>query len=45
MEKSAEAIVLTGNDLGQYPRGFTGKEGPNVILFKIRIGAHVVAYA
>ncbi|WP_158499738.1 MULTISPECIES: hypothetical protein [Zobellia] len=45
MEKSAEVIVLTGNELGQYPRGLTNKEGPNVILFKIRIGAHVVAYA
>jgi len=38
MEKSAEVIVLTGNELGQYSRGLTGKEGPNVILFKIRIG-------
>ncbi|MBU3024089.1 hypothetical protein [Zobellia galactanivorans] len=45
MEKSAEVIVLTDNELGQYPRGLTSKEGPNVILFKIRIGAHVVAYA
>jgi len=45
MEKSAEVIVLTGNELGQYPRGLTGKEGLNVILFKIRIGALVVAYA
>ncbi|MDO6811146.1 hypothetical protein Q4603_21175 [Zobellia galactanivorans] len=45
MEKSAEVIVLTGNELGQNPRGLTSKEGPNVILFKIRIGAHVVAYA
>jgi len=30
MEKSAEVIVLTGNELGQYPRGLTSKEGPNV---------------
>ena len=45
MEKSAEVIVLTGNELGHYPRDLTGKEGPNVILFEIRIGAQVVAYA
>ncbi|WP_157486497.1 hypothetical protein [Maribacter forsetii] len=45
MKKSAEVIVLTGNELGHYPRGLINKEGPNVILFKIRIGAHVVAYA
>ncbi|WP_273567120.1 hypothetical protein [Maribacter halichondriae] len=45
MEKSAEVIVLTGNELGQNPRGLTSKEGLNVILFKIRIGALVVAYA
>ena len=30
MEKSAEVIVLTGNELGKYPRGLTSKEGPNV---------------
>ena len=30
MEKSAEVVVLTGNELGQYPRGLTSKEGPNV---------------
>ncbi len=30
MEKSAEVIVLTGNELGHYPRGLTSKEGPNV---------------
>ena len=45
MEKSAEVIVLIDNELGQYPRGLTSKEGPNVILFEIRIGAQVVAYA
>ena len=45
VEKSAEVIVLTGSELGQYPRGLTSKEGLNVILFKIRIGALVVAYA
>jgi hypothetical protein len=45
MEKSAEVIVLTRNELGQYPRVLTSKEGLNVILFKIRIGAVVVAYA
>ena len=38
MEKSAEVIVLTGNKLGQYPRGLTGKEGPNVNWFLIREG-------
>ena len=38
MENSAEVMVLTGNELGQHPRGLTGKEGPNVILLKIRIG-------
>jgi len=30
MEKSAEVIVLTGNELGHYPRGLTSKEGLNV---------------
>ncbi len=45
MEKPAEVIVLTGNELGQHPRGLTSKEGPNVIPFKIRIGALEVAYA
>ena len=45
MEKSAEVIVLTGNELGQYPRGLTSKEGLNVFLLNIRIGALVVAYA
>lgn len=30
MEKSAEVIVLTGNELGQYPGGLTSKEGLNV---------------
>ena len=38
MEKSAEVIVLTGNELGQYLRGLTSKERPNVVIFKIRIG-------
>ncbi|SIR18152.1 hypothetical protein SAMN05421797_107147 [Maribacter ulvicola] len=28
-----------------YPRAITIREEPKVILFKIRIGAHVVAYA
>ena len=30
MEKSAEVIVLIGNELGQNPGGLTSKEGPNV---------------
>ena len=30
---------------GNNPHGLTSKEGLNVILFKIRIGALVVAYA
>ena len=30
MEKSAEVIVLTGNEQGQPPIGLTSKEGPNV---------------
>ena len=30
MEKSAEVIVLAGNELGQNPRGLTSKEGQNV---------------
>ncbi|WP_262508246.1 hypothetical protein [Zobellia sp. OII3] len=30
MEKSAEVIVLTGNELRQHPRGLTSKEGQNV---------------
>jgi hypothetical protein len=38
MEKSAEVVVLAGNELGQYPRGLTGKEGPNVNWFLIRGG-------
>ena len=38
MEKSAEVVVLAGNELGQYPRGLTGKEGPNVNWFLIREG-------
>ncbi|WP_324027666.1 hypothetical protein QSV08_06875 [Maribacter sp. BPC-D8] len=30
MEKSAEVIVLTGNELGKHPRGLMSKEGLNV---------------
>ena len=30
MEKSAEVIVLTGNELVHNPRGLTSKEGQNV---------------
>lgn len=30
MEKSAEVIVLTSNELGQHSRGLTSKEGLNV---------------
>ena len=46
-EKSAEVIVLeaTSSQKIQNGIGLTIKEGLNVILFKIRIGALVVAYA
>ena len=39
MEKSAEVIVLTGNELGHYPRGLTSKEGLNAVLLEIIQGA------
>jgi hypothetical protein len=44
MKKSAEVIILKGNEVGK-PTGLTIEEGRNIIFFKIRIGAQVVAYA
>ena len=42
LEKSAEVIVPKGNELQQNCIGLTLREGPNVILFKIRIGTQFV---
>ncbi|WP_156950116.1 hypothetical protein [Maribacter antarcticus] len=45
MEKSAAVIGGTGNVLERYPRGLISKKGPNVLRFKIHIGALGLAYA
>ncbi|PHR85796.1 MAG: hypothetical protein COA80_20235 [Leeuwenhoekiella sp.] len=41
-EKSAEVMVSKGNELQRNCIGLTIREGPNVILFKIRIGRQLV---
>ena len=41
-EKSTEVIVPKGNELQRNCIGLTIREGPNVILFKIRIGTQLV---